>query len=378
MLPILVACGLASATCHRVSGDVLRPTIDGADLDRSSVNVELRAVAVGCGRVVDLDHLPGGDLLVTDQSGTVWRLGQTGDGRKWIQLDVATGGERGLLGLVVHPDFANNGRIYLNYTAKDGGRLVSRVAEWRDGGTGPRAHHLVYEVEQPFPNHNAGHLLFGPDGMLYIGWGDGGKAADPFLHGQNRASALGAILRLDVSQAPFAVPPDNPFVGQEGVLPEIWAFGLRNPWRYTFDPTGRLVVADVGQDAWEEVGFLTAGDNAGWNVREGRTCFRGAACSADGMREPFYVYPREDGSSVTGGVVPSSGPLAGRYVFGDYVSGRMWSLTLPEALGGTVTGASALGRFGVHPATFGTEPDGGLLVANHLDGTIYRVAAPRE
>ena len=377
MIPALLACGLAGATCHRTTGAALDALRDGPDLDRASVAVELVPIAEGCGRVVDLDVLPGGDLLVTDQEGTVYRLGPKGSGTVFARVSPTYGGERGLLGLALHPKHAENGRFYLNYTTKVGEALVSRVAEWRVGPSGTSEHHMVYELPQPYGNHNGGHLLFGDDGLLYVGFGDGGHGNDPHGNGQDRSTALGSMLRLDVDTAPYAVPPDNPFVGQGGALPEVWATGLRNPWRYTFDGRGRLVVADVGQGQWEEIGFVGRGENAGWNFREGRSCLDGP-CATQGFREPFWVYGRDAGTSVTGGVVPASGPLAGQYVFGDYISGRMWALTLPDSVDGTVDDVRALGRFGVHPATFGHAPDGGLLVADHITGTVYAVRTPED
>jgi hypothetical protein len=184
------------------------------------------------------------------------------------------------------------------------------------------------------------------------------------------------MLRLDVSAEPYAVPADNPFVGVDGVLPEIWAYGLRNPWRYLFDEHGRMVVADVGQNTWEEVGFLAAGDNAGWSVREGGACHGKAQCPREGFRDPFWVYGRDEGGSVTGGVIAPAGLLAGAYVFGDYVSGRIWALQLPRSGNEAVDRVRPLGHFGVHPATFGVQGES-LLVADHLTGSIYRIVGEK-
>ena len=237
-------------------------------------------------------------------------------------------------------------------------------------------------LAQPFVNHDGGCLRFGPDGMLYIGWGDGGAGGDTLNEGQNGANWLGSMLRIDVDAmgadagedgTPYGIPADNPFLGRKDVLPETFAIGLRNPWRFTFAPDGRLVVADVGQDAWEEVGFAVAGDNLGWKIMEGRSCFKADHCDQAGLRLPFHVYGRAEGGSVTGGEVAlSSGPLQDLYVFGDYLSGRLWALRLPADVSGTAS-SIALGEWPIHPSTFGRDPRGRVYVADHSRGILYRI-----
>lgn len=363
----------------------LTPVFDGADAGREQVGARLVPVAERCGQITDIRFPPGQPdlMIVLDQAGVVrWRALSDGTHGEVMRLDVVEGWERGLLGLAFHPQFLQNGRFFLNYTLNVNGQLTSRVEEYRVSPGAdlrqakPEAVATLYELAQPFSNHNAGNLVFGPDGKLYIGWGDGGKAGDPQGHGQNGGTALGAMLRIDVDGArPFAVPDDNPKI--DGWLPEVWAIGLRNPWRYTFDPAGRLVVADVGQNAWEEVGFLTAGSNAGWNVREGRHCYPASkACSSQGFLEPFYEYPHTEGQSITGGFVggAGAGPLSGLYVFGDFVSGRIWALRLPEDVPGRVDQPLALGRFPIRISTFGQDAQGRLYVSSY-DGTqaVYRI-----
>ena len=369
------ACGYAQDECTVVTGaEPLKPAWVGSDKDREQHPVVLTPVLEGCGEVVDVEFVPGKaeQVVVVDQGGTLWRADLSAPGSvasTWLDWDVATGWERGLLGLAFSPDFPTSGRLFLNWTAKPDGQLVSRVGAFRvkPNGTVDLVHKVI-EVPQPYGNHNGGHLAFGPDGHLYVGLGDGGKANDPHGHGQNGKTFLGAMLRLDVSKAPYAVPEDNPFVGRSDVRPEIWAVGLRNPWRYTFLEDGRLLVADVGQNAWEEVGFVSAGGNAGWNHREGRHCFEPAKdCREAGLQEPLYEYPHADGQSVTGGEVAGSGPEQGRYVFGDFVSGRIWSLDVDTG------DVHALGRFPIKISTFGRDAAGRVYVAGWNDGRVYRI-----
>lgn len=352
----------------------LRPMWVGSDKDRSQRPVVLTPVLQGCGDIVDLEFVPGEDqtLIVVDQGGRLLRVDLANSGSTadvWLQWEVATGWERGLLGLEFSPDFQTSGRLFLNWTAKPSGGLVSRVGAFKvsESGAVERVH-KVLEVSQPYGNHNGGHLEFGPDGYLYVGFGDGGKANDPHGHGQNGKTLLGSMVRLDVSKAPYAVPKDNPFIGRDDVRPEIWALGLRNPWRYTFLGDGRLLVADVGQNAWEEVGVVSAGGNAGWNHREGGHCFEPSKnCREEGLQEPLYEYPHADGQSVTGGEVAGSGPEAGRYVFGDFVSGRIWSLDVDSGQ------EHAMGRFPVKISTFGRDASGRVYVGGWDDGRVYRI-----
>ncbi|HHO50385.1 MAG TPA: dehydrogenase, partial [Deltaproteobacteria bacterium] len=225
--------------------------------------------------------------------------------------------------------------------------------------------------------HDAGQLAFGPDGMLYVGLGDGGFRNDPLGAGQDRSTLLGSMLRLDVrTPGRYAVPDDNPFVGIAGVRPEIWAYGLRNPWRYSFTPDGRLVVADVGQNTWEEIDLVSRGDNLGWSLREGSSCFEPPkGCPTVDLTDPIYTYGRKDGGSVTGGVVwTAPGPLQGRYLFGDFSTGRLWALRLPQP--GAAAGqaeVTALGRFDLRPSAFGRAPDGRVWVAGFARGAIYQI-----
>ena len=281
--------------------------------------------------------------------------------------------EAGLLGLAFHPDFAQNGRVYVSYTAP-GAPLTSVVARYTssDGGRtlDPTSETIVLTLDQPYANHNGGHVLFGPDGMLYVGFGDGGSGGDPQGNAQNTGSLLGKILRLDVDgAAPYAIPPDNPFaVG--GGRAEVWAFGLRNPWRFHFDrATGTLWAADVGQDAWEEIDIIEAGRNYGWNVREGAHCYNQSTCETAGLTDPVAEYGRDGGCSITGGYVyrGTTVPLAGAYLFGDFCSGNLWALAR-TADGGYQS--HLIADTALNIASFAENDHGELLIVD-MQGTLH-------
>ncbi|MCC7371553.1 MAG: PQQ-dependent sugar dehydrogenase [Chloroflexi bacterium] len=249
----------------------------------------------------------------------------------------ASGSEQGLLGLAFHPRYAENGRFFVAYTDSSGRNTVERYQVSSDPDRGdPSTGVTLLSIDDPAQNHNGGMLTFGPDGMLWVGTGDGGGSGDRYGNGQNRQTLLGKMLRLDVdSGEPYGIPADNPFVGQPEYRPEIWAMGLRNPWRYTFDrATGDLWIADVGQNAYEEIDLVTAGTagglNFGWPLMEGMHCFpESASCDQTPYVRPVAEYGRGGGCSVTGGYVyrgSASPSLQGLYFFGDFCTGRVWSL----------------------------------------------------
>jgi len=350
---------------------------NGTPVTAAGATIQLVPVVESCGEIVDIQFAPDGTMLVVDQAGAVrWVKDDTAG--LWFSLDVATGNERGLLGLALHPKFAENGRFFVNFTTKRSGSLHSVVQEWKaTPGTWktdePKPVQVVYELPQPYTNHNCGDIEFGPDGMLYIGWGDGGKWGDPHKHSQNKKTALGTMLRVDIDGAkPYAVPPDNPFVGQDDALPEVWAYGLRNPWRYSFDDKGRLVAGDVGQSKWEEVTFVISGGDNGWNPLEGNHCYAAEPCSTEGTVLPIWEYDHTVGLSITGGVVALHGALKGKYVFGDYATGRVWSMTLPDEVGGTAK-PDLLGKFDHQISTFGRDGEGRVYLANWRGGQVLRI-----
>jgi len=348
--------------------------------------LRLEVVAKGFPEATDLQPLPGSDgVMVVLQKGGKASWLRLADGARGtiLELPVVTSSELGLLGIAFHPDFEENRKIYVNYTVREDG-LHTRVSEFTlpPGDPAGRAEgeRILLRQEQPYSNHNAGQLQFGPDGMLYVGFGDGGSGGDPENRAQDPSTWLGKMLRIDVNdrqgELPYEIPADNPFVGREGFRPEIWALGLRNPWRYSFAPDGRLIVADVGQNAWEEIDLVAAGDNLGWKVREGSHCFEPrSGCTTEGFVDPIFEYPRDKGQSLTGGYVYTGKripALAGRYVFTDFLSGRVWSLALPDEV--ERVEAKEHGVTGRMVATMGRDAEGELYFADFGSGELLRLA----
>jgi glucose/arabinose dehydrogenase len=288
---------------------------------------------------------PAGDarLFVVEQPGRI-RIIQNGSLLTTSFLDITgrvlDGGERGLLSVAFHPSYASNRFLYVNYTDNQGDTRVERYTATSDPNVAdPNSALLIIGIAQPFANHNGGLVMFGPDGMLYIGMGDGGSGGDPQGHGQNRATLLGDLLRIDVNQgSPYAVPADNPFVNQTGMRGEIWGYGLRNPWRFSFDPEGgTLYIADVGQNAWEEVNAVLAtakGVNYGWNILEASACYGSATCDRSGLTLPVLEYAHDGGAcSVTGGFVYRGQRIAGlqgHYFYSDFCAGWLRSFHLVD------------------------------------------------
>ncbi len=298
----------------------------------------------------------------------------------------SVGSEQGLLGLAFHPSYATPGApgagtFYVNYTDHAGDSHIARFSVQPDdpNRADPDSEVQYLFQDQPYPNHNGGSLAFGPDGYLYAGLGDGGSANDPQRAGQRLDTWLGKVLRLDVTSAEgeYAVPPDNPFVDQQEVLPEIWAYGLRNPWRFSFDrDTGDFFVADVGQNQWEEVNFQPAnsvgGENYGWNVMEGTHCFQADTCDQTGLVRPIFEYTHSQGCSVTGGYVYRGAAfpeMAGNYFAADYCTGIIWRL-FPQ--NGQWLSKIVLDS-NIVISTFGEGADGEIYLADYANGAIYRL-----
>ena len=295
----------------------------------------------------------------------------------------SSGSEQGLLGLAFHPRFSENGRFFVNYTDRNGD---THIAEFRSGlgadAVDPTTERTLFVQDQPFANHNGGQLSFGSDGFLYVGLGDGGSAGDPQGSGQNLGTLLGKLLRLDVDRGqPYAIPEGNPFAGRAGARPEIWAFGLRNPWRFAFDrTTGDLLIGDVGQGAVEEVDAEPAprhgGQNYGWNVAEGSRCFNPATgCSLAGITLPILEYSHGEGCSITGGVVYRGCRMpgyAGTYFYSDYCSGFVRTLRLEG--GRAVDQHDITAQVGPRRSlvSFGTDADGEVYMLE-LGGSVYRI-----
>ena len=290
------------------------------------------------------------------------------------------GNEEGLLGLAFDPDYGNNGYFYVYYSAASPRRSVIARYHAPPGSdrVDPSTEKIIMEIGQPFSNHNGGQVTFGPDGYLYVGLGDGGSGGDPRGHGQNLRTLLGTILRIDVSAldetGSYTVPPDNPFVGVQGARPEIWAYGLRNPWRFSFDrETGDLWTGDVGQNKLEEIDIIKPGANYGWNIMEGTSCFRNPGCGSDELEPPVAEYGRDGGCSVTGGYVyrgsrlPS---LVGAYLYGDFCTGNIWALRYD---GGQVTEQARIAATDLQISSFAEGPDGEVYILS-FTGEIARLA----
>lgn len=310
--------------------------------------IQLNQVIGGIERPVLATHAGdnSGRLFIVEQSGKI-RIFNNGLLLTTPFLDI-TGrilccGERGLLSVAFPPGYGTNKfHLYVNYTNTGDNTIVSRFALLTTNQVDPDSEEILLEIEQPFENHNGGQIAFGPDGMLYIGMGDGGSGGDPLSSGQNMDSLLGKMLRIDVESnaMPYAIPADNPFVNLQNVRPEIWSYGLRNPWRFSFDrSTGDLYIADVGQNLFEEVNVQDSnskgGENYGWNFLEGIHCFNSSNCDLNGLTLPKLEYSHSDGTcSVAGGYVYRGATfptLQGVYLFGDFCSGQVGGLRRTDA-----------------------------------------------
>jgi glucose/arabinose dehydrogenase len=353
--------------------------------DNGWPRISLTRKAGGLKKPTHIAHAGDGSsrLFITEQEGRIIIL-KNFVPEKTPFLDirdrVSCCGERGLLSVAFPPGYAKKRYLYVNYTNKNGDTVVARYWLTADSDQAdPKSEEMVLFVKQPFPNHNGGQLAFGPDGFLYIGMGDGGAAGDLFKNGQNPDKLLGKILRIDVESKtkPYAIPLGNPFINKKGHRPEIWALGLRNPWRFSFDrATGDLYIADVGQNKYEEVHVQPVsspgGENYGWDIMEGMHCFQSKKCDTTGLVMPVVEYGHGEGCSITGGMVyrarefPS---LQGIYFYSDYCSGRVWGL---RQSGGQWRTKELL-KSGLAVSTFGEDEDGNIYLADYDNGVLYKV-----
>ena len=317
------------------------------------------------------------------------------------------GDERGLLGFAFHPNHTNNGKFYINYMDNDGNTIISEFSTNSELRADHKSERIILKLKQPYGNHNGGDIQFGPDGYLYISIGDGGKAGDPLNAGQDLSSLFGKIIRIDIEQKPYGIPKSNPFFGQKDKREEIWAWGLRNVWRFSFDKqTGDKYLADVGQNKWEEVNFEPAsskgGLNYGWRIMEANHCYDPKEnCPTEGLIKPIIEYPNDanhpafafriieelsfsetdvEGCSVTGGYVYRGQrikSMQGQYIFGDYCSGNIWTLKVVNGkainfknrteeinIGG--------GEFTTYISSFGQDSDGEIYIIDY-NGGIYKL-----
>ena len=348
--------------------------------------VTLRPVVEGLERPVVVAHAGDGSgrLFLAQQGGAILVF----DGFQVLPVpfldlssSVSTGSEQGLLGLAFHPDYEHNGFFYVNLTDLAGDTQILRFTVSADRNVADPATAVpLLSVDQPYANHNGGQLAFGPDGKLWIGLGDGGSAGDPGNRAQSRITLLGKILRIDVDQGlPYAIPLDNPFASDPAARAEIWALGLRNPWRFSFDRlTGDLFIADVGQNAWEEVSFEPAssggGRNYGWRRMEAGHCFNpGTNCDDGSLVPPILEYPHSQGCSITGGYRYRGTAMPerlGTYFYGDFCSGRIWGGTENPETGAWTSTELLDSELSI--STFGEDEQGELYVAD-LGGTLYRI-----
>lgn len=376
-LSLLFACGGGGGQTAAGSPPAPVPVVPAS-------SISLTQVATGFNSPVAITNAGDGSgrLFVVEQGGAI-RILRNGVVEPQPFLDISSlitpGGEQGLLGLAFPPSYAVRQSFYVNYINRTGigNTVIARFAAGSDPNRAdPASRQELLMIAQPFANHNGGQLAFGPDGLLYIGSGDGGSAGDPLNNGQNTVSLLGKILRLDVLSGPApAIPAGNPFGN------EVWAYGLRNPWRFSFDrQNGDLYVADVGQGQREEINFQSAGSGAGanygWNIMEGSLCFLAPGlCSSAGLTLPVAEYDHTLGNcSVTGGYVyrGSVPALRGTYLYGDFCSGMIWGLRH----NGTVWTSLMLLDSPLLISTFGEDEAGELYVADYGTGAIYRISAP--
>lgn len=337
----------------------------------------LDLVASGFKSITDIQFMPGESAraVVLEKAGKAYRVNFPDNSKtELFNLPVKTASELGLLGFAFHPGFRENRKFYVHYNPRSD---LSRISEWQwveDKKSTKLActeQRILLELEQPYQNHNGGSLVFGPDGLLYVGFGDGGWRGDPENRAQDMKSLLGKMLRIDVDTKP-GMP----------VKPEIFAWGLRNPWKYSFDSRGRLVAGDVGQDEWEEITFIDKGANLGWRVFEGSHCYNPAKGCEKTLRDavgPIAEYGHDLGKSVTGGFEYGGSkvkPLKGRYIFGDFVTGRIWSIMLPDKTPPRPLTGSDLkihGKWDILISTFAKDINGEIYVADFGGGGIYRV-----
>ena len=345
-----------------------------------SINLEL--IVEGLISPVAMGHAGDDRLFILEQPGTI-RILENDQLLTDAFLDIEdrvgdSANEQGLLGIAFHPDYASNGRFFLDYTNNAGDTVISEFQVTSDANRADAdSERILLTIDQPYENHNGGQLQFGPDGYLYIGMGDGGSQADPQGNGQNTDALLGKILRLDVDNGlPYAIPADNPFVNGGGRL-EIWAYGFRNPWRFSFDRlTGDMFIADVGQDSFEEISHYPAGSpvgaNFGWDIMEGWSCFNSTNCNMDGLIQPIAAYGRDEGCSVTGGYMyrgTEYPALYGNYFLADFCFGTIWGLF---PLDGNWVKTTVASQTLLQITSFGEDGHGELYVLARQGG-VYQV-----
>jgi glucose/arabinose dehydrogenase len=386
MVIAALAAALSLAACNDDGGDDVTPSVAATAAEETTPEATAQQAApleldyvlapefagLALPDMLGLEMYPGeeNEAIVLQQTGQMWRIALDNPSLTEPFGDISDrlisppGREEGLLGLAFSPDFESDGRVFLYYSAGPPRQNTLSSFPVVDGVIDTAQEQFILQVDDPFDNHNAGQIEFGPDGYLYVGLGDGGFAGDPQGNGQDLSTLLGSLLRIDVSgDSGYAVPPDNPFVDTPDAAPEIYAYGLRNPWRFSFDSeSGDLWLGDVGQDAWEEVDRIEAGGNYGWNVMEGMECFGAPGCDQSGLTLPRVAYGREGGNcSITGGYVyrgEAMPELEGWYVYGDFCTGNIWAVNSADE----TSPAVLLSETGMQITSFAELPDGELAV----------------
>ncbi len=346
-------------------------------------SITLNPIANGFISPVFLTHAFDERLFVVEQAGTIRIIDADGStlAKPFLNITDRVGSasnEQGLLSMAFHPDHAQNGRFFVNYTNKNGNTTISRFTVSDDPNVAdPASEEILLTIDQPFPNHNGGQIAFGPDGYLYIGMGDGGSQFDPQNNAQNPNTLLGSILRIDINEDPYGIPADNPFVNSGNGRSEIWAIGLRNPWRFSFDrQTDDLFIADVGQNTWEEANFQPAnsggGENYGWSIIEGNHCIANN-CTPAQFTPPILEYSHEEGGcSITGGYIyrgEQFPELTGNYFYSDFCSGKIWAAFLQDD---GVWETAVIADTDLNPTSFGQDLHGEIYILSRT-GTIYQL-----
>lgn len=365
----------SSSTIDGVSTTTTDPEPTTTTIPLDEISIRLDEVDSGFDNPVLLVAAPdGGADLVIEQPGRIVRIDDSHSVVLDINADVAFRAEQGLLGFAAHPNFAQNNLVYVNYTNNQGDTVIEEFA-MTNGTIDVATRTRILLIEQPASNHNGGMIAFGPDGYLWIGMGDGGASNDRFRNGQNADTLLGSMLRIAVGteQGAYAIPPDNPYANGEGGRPEVWAVGLRNPWRFSFDG-GTVWIADVGQEVVEEVNAVPAAEpglNYGWSIMEGTQCFGASTCPTDGLVLPITEYTHPAGCSITGGYVYTGSripSLRGQYFFADYCSGLIRSISID---GVARDWSDMVGTFG-SPTGFGVGSDGEMFVVTK-QGSLFTI-----
>lgn len=333
-------------------------------------------------------------IFVVEQKGVIQAFQNSSAAQKSIvfldiEKQVHSGGEAGLLGMAFHPDYKTNGYFYLNYTA--GNPLETIISRFKVSGSDPniadaKSETILLRFGQPWDNHNGGKVAFGNDGFLYIGTGDGGSWGDPGNRAQDRKELLGKILRIDVNKSVatmnYGIPDDNPYRGnKERYREEVYAYGMRNPWRFSFDrATGQLWAGDVGQNEFEEIDVIEKGGNYGWHIMEANKCYRSITCNKDKLKSPIFNYRQgsDTGSSITGGYVcrdKNLPGLTGKYIYGDFVTGNIWALT---QLNNEVIKNELIAKISGGLPSFGEDNKRNLYVISYNPGKIYTLTQIKE